>query len=110
MKIKNLKYKMFATVALFLIAGAMYLFEVPCIILALTNFPCPGCGMTRALFSALTLDIHTAFSHHAMFWSVPVLYLAMLFDGRLFPKKSANIFLYSAIAVGFLINWLVRLF
>ncbi len=110
MKIKNLKLKIFATLVLLLVAGGAYFLKIPCVFLTLTSIPCPGCGMTRALISAITLDFSRAFSYHMMFWSVPILYLAMLLDGKLFPKRWANALLYSVIAIGFLINWLFRLF
>lgn len=110
MKIKNLRFKILATLALLLAAGGAYFLQIPCIFLHFTGIPCPGCGMTRSLIAAFMLDFGKAFSFHMMFWSVPVLYLAMLADGKLFPKRWANILLYSVIIIGFLINWLIKLF
>ena len=104
LKIRNLKYKLFITLAVLLYAVLLYLSPVSCPILAITGKKCPGCGMTRAIISAFSLDFRAAFSHHLMFWSLPLLYLAFLYDGRLFKTRLANILFYSLIVIGFLIN------
>ena len=107
--IKNLKQKLFISAIFILFAAILVLFKIPCIILYITNVPCLGCGMTRAIISALKLDFSSAFSYHSMFWSVPFLYAAFLFDGNLFKRKSANIIFYSIIGLGFVMNWIFNL-
>ncbi len=107
-KIKNLKTKILITVAIGVYAAAMYVFNLPCSILALTGVRCFGCGMTRAVLSVLSLDFPAAFSHHFMFWSLPILYIMFLFDGKIFNKKTYNILLIGSITIGFVINWLIH--
>lgn len=109
MKIKFIKQKIFATLALILTACIGYFFHLPCIFLRLTGIRCLGCGMTRAIIAAISLDFSSAFSFHFMFWSVPILYIALLTDGRIFPNKRANIILYVLIGIGFVANWLCHL-
>jgi len=84
--------------------------KLPCIYLHFLGVPCPGCGMTRAVFCALRLDLASAFSYHWMFWSVPVLIIMFLLDGKLFPKPLLNKLLLWLIGAGFAANWICSLF
>jgi len=104
-KITNLKYKLIITFILLAFALILYLSPISCVFLTLFNVPCFGCGMTRALLSALSFDFFEAFSYHKMFWSVPLLYLCFLFDGKLFKQNLLNIIFYILIFSGFLFNW-----
>lgn len=108
-RIKDLKLKFFITFAYALIIAVFSYLDVGCVFLRLFGIACPGCGMTRAIFSALNLDFPSAFSHHFMFWSVPILYLYFLFDGSLFKNKIINRLIFSIIAVGFIINWIYHI-
>lgn len=39
---------------------------VPCIFKIITGLDCPGCGITRCLFSLVNLDINKAFQYNAL--------------------------------------------
>lgn len=108
-KITNLKIKLFVLFAVALWAAAMYVFKIPCPFYALFHTPCLGCGMTRAVVSFIKFDFVEAFLHHYMVWSLPVLLLCFLYDGRLFKSKSANIILYAIIIAGFILNKVIRI-
>jgi hypothetical protein len=41
-----------------------------CPIYAVFHVPCPGCGITRAHFAALSLDFKKAFRYHPLFFTV----------------------------------------
>ena len=104
------KYKL---LVLGLVAAAVLLariLEMPCFFLEYLGFPCPGCGMTRAVFSALRLDLAAAFSYHWMFWSVPILLAFFLLDGKLFKQKLLNRLILLLIGGGFIANWIYSLF
>ena len=105
LKITNLKEKLVAIVAVLVAAIILWLFKVPCIFKALFDIECIGCGMTRAFLSAMKLDFVSAFYYHKMFWSLPVLTLYFLFDGKLFKNKFINITVVLLIGLGFLLNW-----
>lgn len=103
---KNLKEKLIISAVILVYAAIRQLMGLPCILLRLTGYPCPGCGMTRALLAALQLRVVDAFQYHWMFWTLPLLYLCFLKDGKLFSTPLWNGILYAGIMTGFLINWL----
>lgn len=56
---------------------------------------CPGCGMTRALLSALRLDLAAAFAYHPLWpFLLPVgMYLALSAYGLRIPYRQQNAYL-----------------
>lgn len=106
-KIKNFKSKIVISVVVLLFCLVCYTTKIGCPILHLTGIRCLGCGMTRALIAALKFDFYAAFSHHIMFWSVPLLYICFLLDGKLFKNKTLNIIFYLFVLIGFIINWII---
>lgn len=104
------KDKLIVSVILLAAVLLMKLFAVPCPFFAATCVPCPTCGMTRAWIAALSLDFTTAFAFHPLFWTVPLLYVCFLYDGRLFRKAWINTLLYLVIGAAFLTHWLLTLF
>ncbi len=103
------KEKILVTLALLAVLGIWYACKLPCLFHAILQIPCPMCGMTRAYLALFRLDIRGAFSHHALFWAVPILYLFFLFDGNFFKKKSLNQLFFIALLALFLIRWLCLL-
>ena len=57
-----------------LVAGFMLLnlFGIGCPIKFLTGISCPGCGMTRATWKLLTLDLPAALDYHPLSAAMPV--------------------------------------
>lgn len=39
---------------------------IPCLFKLITGYDCPGCGITRCLFSLINLDIKSAFNYNAL--------------------------------------------
>ncbi len=61
------------TVAALTVAAVAYLYwrgSIMCPVMYFFSFPCPGCGMTRALKSALCLDFAAAFAYHPLWVAV----------------------------------------
>lgn len=110
LEIKRLKEKLLLTAIILGIIALLCLCDMPCPIQRLTGINCLGCGMTRAVFSAIRLDFIAAFNYHKMFWSLPILYLCFLKDGRLFKNKVLNVIFYSLTLLGFVFNWLLSIF
>ena len=69
---------------------------------------CPGCGMSRSLFSLLKGDIHMAFFYHPLFFLVPVLFYSIY----RYEEKNDRIgkWLLAAVLVFFFLVWILRLF
>ena len=110
MKIPRLKEKLITCGIGLALIVAMYLLKLPCPFQYIFGIDCPGCGMTRAYISLLRLDLGRAFAYHGMFWSVPVLGLVYLFDGKLFKPKWLNDVVEYSIYGGFFVHWLIKLF
>ena len=108
-KIRNLKEKIVIGIVLVISMIMGKILEIPCIFLWLTGYECIGCGMTRALLCALKFDFSSAFAYHWMFWSVPILGLYVLFDGKPFKNKFLNAFVLILIGIGFAIHWIWKI-
>lgn len=109
-KPERLRLKLLCIAGCAALVGIWYFCSLPCVLYALTGFPCPGCGMSRAWLAVLRLDLITAFRYHPMFWCVPVLVGLFIFDGQLLPGKSANNVLTGIIAAGVILTYLARFF
>ena len=109
MKIKNLSEKLITLGIVAAIVVIMYLLEIRCFFNLLFGITCPGCGITRAYISLLRLDFAAAFEYNPMFWSVPILGVLYLFDGKLFKYTWLNYLLTIGIFAGFFICWILRL-
>ena len=82
-----------------LLAALMLLDIYRCPFKAVTGIPCPGCGMTRAVLSALRGDFRTAFYYHPL-WIVAVPLVLVEFlnavGGIKIPAKVNNVILIIA--------------
>ena len=80
-----------------------------CISKALFGVSCPACGMTRAFFSAITLNFKAAFYYNPAWWTVPLAALscAMTF----IDKKRIRVWVITfAVALAIIIGvWIFRL-
>jgi len=79
-----------------------------CPIYRIFHVECLSCGMTHALLSALKLDFRKAFLYHPMFWSVPVIALFILFEGKLFKRKALDIIFLVLILAGFIVQHVLK--
>lgn len=109
LKIPNWKDKLLVGVIFLVALVIMYVFKITCPMLQFLHIPCPGCGMTRAWIHALQFDFSAAFSYHGMFWSMPVLLLYYLYDGKLLPWRWVDRLIMILIAMGFAVCWILKL-
>lgn len=105
----NLKGKLLATFIYIVLLCVFWLFKLPCFFQSIFGLPCPGCGMSRALFSLIRLDIVSAFKFHPLFWSVPIFYLYFIFDFNVTGKKYLDRAVIFLIALGFALNWIFKI-
>lgn len=54
-------------------------FSVPCIFHKITGLYCPGCGITRMLFSIIRLDFYQAFRYNPLVFIMLLLYILYKF-------------------------------
>lgn len=93
-----------------LLGGTALVYHIPCLFLRYLHIPCPGCGMTRAVISALHCDFKAAFLHHPMFWSLPVILTLLLTGGKPTRNQKFNSIILYLIGGGFLLQYIIRLF
>ncbi|MDF2943491.1 MAG: putative rane protein [Herbinix sp.] len=93
---------------IFILYLLLTLFDVGCPIKYLTGISCPGCGMTRALRSALFFDFEAAFHYHPLFLLSPIIVFLFLFEPYINPKY--NKLAWSIIIPTFIIIYFFRLF
>lgn len=82
-------------------------FVTGCPIKFMTGIPCPGCGMTRAVTSALHLDLAEAFRYHPLFPLAPFLIIYLIFEDAL-PRRVSHV-LAVFFAVTFISVYIFRL-
>lgn len=80
---------------------------IGCPIRFLTGISCLGCGMTRAWFAVLRLDLKSAFYYHPAFWLPPLMLLVYLLKNKI-NIKFYKIFMFTSILL-FAIIYCVRL-
>lgn len=69
-------------------------FSIPCLFHKLTNFYCPGCGITRMIFSILKFDFYQAFRFNPFVFCLLILFIFYFFISfflNLFNKKQIKI-------------------
>ena len=55
--------------------NSKYHIAIPCIFHDVTGFYCPGCGITRMLFSLIQLDIYQAFRYNPFVFCLCILFI-----------------------------------
>lgn len=76
-------YKKQILLWIFLAVGILLFYHCP--IKTIIGISCPGCGMTRALISALCFDFSKAFHYHPLF---PITIIELIY---LFFRKSFKV-------------------
>ena len=65
-------------------------FTIKCPFHAITGLHCPGCGVTRMLFSIMTLNFYQAFRFNPLLFILLILYIAFIIE-RLIRKKDLKV-------------------
>ncbi len=91
------------------VLAVFYTCGIQCLFRRFLGIICPGCGMTRAILACLRLDFAAAFRHHPMVFSLPVLFIYFIMDGKVFKKRTVNIAVLLAVCAGFLVNYIHNL-
>ncbi|MDO5381896.1 MAG: DUF2752 domain-containing protein [Eubacteriales bacterium] len=89
------------------IVGLLYISGVGCPVKFITGVSCPGCGMTRAVYSLMRLDFAAAFHYHPLVIMLPVIVLLLAFQWKMDRKVFNG--LMTAIIIIFLAVYIVRM-
>ena len=84
----------------------MYYCGITCVFIEFLGIPCPGCGMTRAFLSLLTLDFYQAVKYNVLIFFMPYIFMYIFCD---FKHKAHNAVLLG-IAVVAMVNWIIKIF
>lgn len=83
--------------------------NISCPILKLTGISCPGCGMTRALISALQFNFAKAFYFHPL-WLIFIIFSVLLIILYIYEKKKMFKLFLGFTIVLFIFTYILRLF
>lgn len=86
-----------------------YFGSMECIYLKYFHVICPGCGMTRAINAIMHFQFKKAFYCHPMVYSLPVILLYIVTDGKPIKNRCINNVVLIFIGIGFLINYIIKL-
>lgn len=92
---------------LFIMYLVLHYSGIGCVFLYAFGIPCPGCGMTRAAFSLLRLDIIAAWRYNPLIFAMPYVFTYILFDLK--PARLHRRILLG-IGIAALIHWAFVLF
>lgn len=106
-----MKNYLFKIVSFLLFTGIFLYFLYKCPFDFIFGISCPGCGMTRALISALHFDFSMAFYYHPLFPLGILLFIFFILDYfniYQMKYKTKNVLLL-LIAVIFIITYIIRI-
>lgn len=94
---------------MFALYCGMLMLQLPCVFRYFFHAPCPGCGMRDALWALLRFDFAAAFSSHPMVWSLPLLPVLVLTNGKPTRYRLVNGLILGTVLCGFLVSYICRL-
>lgn len=94
-----MKYKKNLYLLVIIFIAFLYYFkiiDIPCLFLKITHFYCPGCGITRAIRSLLSLNFYQAFRYNNLIIILIPVFLIYYFEAicNKFKIKNLNISKY----------------
>jgi len=95
--VKNTKWAVIFLIAYFVFSKKI--FHTICPLVALTGFPCPGCGLTRAGISVLRLDFVSAWRFHPFIFPILLFILLFVINRYLCLKKNEKFLRWYAIVI-----------
>lgn len=86
---------------------------IPCMFKEITGFYCPGCGITRMLFSIIKLDFYQAFRYNPFIFLLLIIYIGFLLIKiiiKIISNKDIKIpeYVYYILILLLLIYWVLR--
>lgn len=84
--IKNIKWAVLILIIYYIFSKKVL--NSMCPLVALTGYPCPGCGLTRAGFSVLRLDFASAWEFHPFIY--PIIFLLVFYIVNRYIRQKKN--------------------
>lgn len=103
----NRKYLLLLLILYFALVYILFhIFGISCVFLKFSGFPCPGCGMTRAVLALMKFDIVSAAKYNITVFFMPYVFIYVFFDLK------SNVHNYIMAGIGFVavLNWILKLF
>ena len=94
-----LKKILFGILIFVLIAAVSFFTDARCLTRAVSGYPCPGCGITRATLSFLHGDWESAFNFHPLFLLIDA-YIVFIAVYMVFRKEENKFITISSIIIG----------
>ena len=67
--------------------NAVFKISIPCMFYKITGFHCPGCGITRLLFSLIKLDFYQAFRYNPLIFILLTIFVLKLIQCIITKRK-----------------------
>lgn len=79
------------SIVLYYYLNQRFNFSIPCVFYKITGYYCPGCGITRCLFSLLKGNIYKAFMYNQLvFLLLPFLFFYAIYSGYIYIYNKEN--------------------
>ena len=98
---------------IYLLLGNFFNIYIDCPIKSITNFYCPGCGITRMFYSILILDFYRAFRYNPLLFIMLPIFVFFIINSIVtkkeplynkIPKQILYTFIFILIIYGILRN------
>ena len=99
--------RLYPIVMIAIIYLVFFALDIGCPIKFFTGISCPGCGMTRAVWSAVRLRFSEAFYYHPLFGLVPIMFVLYIFGYKI--KTRYVKYIWAVIITLFLLVYIIRL-
>ncbi len=100
--------KIIAVIAVIILYVTYAVSDIKCPIRYITGISCMGCGMSRALVSALTFHFRESFYYHPLWPLVPVWAVLLIFRKKI--NKNLFYVLIGVTVVAFTVVYFMRMF
>ena len=67
--------------------NAVFKISIPCMFYKITGFHCPGCGITRLLFSLIKLDFYQAFRYNPLIFILLTIFVLKMIQCIITKRK-----------------------
>ena len=85
--------------AIAVVYGVLFALGITCPIKYATGISCPGCGMSRATWALLRLDLPAAIHYHPLCFALPPVAVGLIYTRLRRHTRAFRILLWSSVGV-----------